>query len=111
MQSHQRKLANLWIYQRNRSPECLLNLSDRQLNLRQKESLCVGLNHHILPEKVRVDCFKASIEKLASSCQAKSGIPIEEYFKNQINFYFRKIFNDAKISCNNQKNRSLRIRS
>ena len=82
-----------------------MNLSDRQLNLREKESLRFGLNHHILPEKVRVDRLKASIEKLASSCQAKSGIPIEEHLQTKL--YFRKFLNDAKISCNNQKNRSL----
>ena len=66
-----------------------------------------AINHHyILPENIRVDRLKASIEKLASSCQAKSGIPIEKYYKYQTKFHFRKFLNDAKISCNNHKNRS-----
>ena len=45
-----RKLMNLWIKQRDKSPDCIKNYSKRQLTITEAAALRYGLNHHILPK-------------------------------------------------------------
>ena len=46
-----RKLMNLWIKQRDKSPDCIKNYSKRELTIAEEDALRYGLNHHILPKK------------------------------------------------------------
>ena len=49
---HNKKLINLWKKERIRCPESVTNLSSKKLDIKQKEALRFGLNHHILPKKI-----------------------------------------------------------
>ena len=61
---HNKKLLNLWFRQRPRSPNCILNLSERTLTLEEKNVLYGGLKHHILPKCVNEQKVKVEVEKL-----------------------------------------------
>ena len=50
LMKQRRKLMNLWIKQRDKSPDCIKNFSKRELTITEKEALRYGLNHHILPK-------------------------------------------------------------
>ena len=61
---HNHKLLLLWFKQQPRSPNCILNLSDRKLVVEEMNVLYRGLKHHILPYKINVQILKVEIEKL-----------------------------------------------
>ena len=65
--THNRKLLRLWIKQRPRSPDCLINLSQRILTIEEKNVLYRGLNHHILPVRVNGDQLRVNIERMFKS--------------------------------------------
>ena len=64
---HNKKLLKLWFKQRPRSPDCVLNLSDRTLSLEERNVLYKGLKHHILPKRINTERLKANIEKLCKT--------------------------------------------
>jgi len=79
VETHKRKLVNLWKRQRNASPDCLKNLSKRTLSIKEEEALRYGLKHHITPAKVDTISIKTTIEKMVNKLFFKtspgSGIP------------------------------------
>ena len=66
LKTHNKKLHNLWVENRPKCPDCLINLSSRKLSLEEHNVLYRGLNHPILPRKVNGDQLKASIERLVN---------------------------------------------
>ena len=65
--THNKKLLNLWMKSRPRSPDCLKNLSSKELTVEERNVLYRGLKHHILPKKLRGDEVKVNIEKLVNA--------------------------------------------
>ena len=49
LRTHNDKLLRLWQSDRNRSPNCLLNLSSVKLSVLEENALRLGLKNHILP--------------------------------------------------------------
>ena len=74
---HNKKLLNLWMEARPRSPDCLINLSDKILTVEERNVLYRGLKHHILPKKIRADEIKMNIEKLVN-------VVVYEQVKNKL---------------------------
>ena len=68
---HLQKLYDLWGQQRARSPNSIVNLSNKQLSIPEEEVLRFGLNHHILPRKIDQDTVKISLERLLYSIKNK----------------------------------------
>ena len=64
---HNKKLLNLWMSSRPRSPECLKNLSKKNLTVEEQSVLYKGLKHHVLPRKVHADQVKVEIEKVVNA--------------------------------------------
>ena len=64
---HNKKLRNLWVEYRDNCPDCLVNLSTRELSVEETNVLYRGLNHHVLPRKVNGDQIKASVERVINS--------------------------------------------
>ena len=60
---HQKKLFNLWHTQVRMSPECIKNISHRQLKVHEINALQFGLKHHILPKRFNIDNVKINIER------------------------------------------------
>jgi len=107
LQTHQKKLYNLWISQRKKCPSSIINLSDRKLSILEMEALRFGLQHHILPKQIREDNVKSSIEKLAYSLGTRYKININDEIKDKINFYFQKFMNQAKTECRTKPNQAI----
>ena len=70
--NHNKKLLKLWLKQRQRSPDCLINLSDRQLSLEERNVLYRGLQHHIIPKKINAEQLKVNVEKLYKTVSSSS---------------------------------------
>ena len=65
--THNAKLLSLWMKQRPKCPDCIKNLSSRQLTLEEQHVLYRGLKHHVIPKNVPVQQLKANIEKCVNS--------------------------------------------
>ena len=63
LETHFKKLSNLYREQAVRAPEAITNLSKKKLSIKQFHALRFGLDHPILPKKVKRDEIKTNIEK------------------------------------------------
>ena len=104
---HHTKLINLWKKQRHSSPECLKNLSSKQLSIKEEEALRFGLGHHIPPPKIRTDSVKLSIERLVYSLKKNTGISPDQDFKDKVKFNFCKFIHQANNFCASRSNKSI----
>ena len=90
LNTHQRKLINLYRKQTSRVPHAITNLSDKKLSLKETNALRYGLKYHILPKKVKQDEVKTNIEKLIYSLKRKNpNIHIDDEFQDQTKFYLK----------------------
>ena len=64
---HKNKLLTLWKSDRFKAPDCLINISKRELNIKEENALRCGLKHRITPKKIDLDAMKVDIEKTVSS--------------------------------------------
>ena len=69
-----------------------MNLNDKKLNLREKNALKFGLNHHILPKKVQKDKLKISIEKLVYSLKQNTNIDMDDETKDDFKFLLKMFY-------------------
>ena len=97
---HQRKLFNLWREQRQRSPNCIVNLSSMRLSIQEEDVLRFGLDHHILPRKIDKDFLKTQLEPLFYQIKRKSNIDFfNDEIKDQVKFIFQKFIITATLSA------------
>ena len=104
---HKRKLAQLWIRQRYRSPDYIINLSKKELTVKKKETLRFGLDNHILPRKLKVDDIKSNIEKLLYSLKTNERLNITDETRDEIKFITKKFINDGERLCSDRRNIAL----
>ena len=69
--NHNRKLLALWLKQRPRSPDCVMNISKKRLTLEEKNVLYRGLKHHILPKRVDGERIQVEMERVYKSIMEK----------------------------------------
>ena len=75
---------------------CLVPLLYYKLDLKTSHALRFGLDHHILPRKIKRDEIKAYVEKLISSVKRHLSITkLNDDFKDQIKFCVSKFFKDS----------------
>ena len=119
-QRHKRKLLALWKDDRVRSPDCLINISDRELNAQEENVLRFGLKHHVPPKKVDLDTMKVNIEKTVSSAtrlaagenvnvnedfeEVTQEVHIPEDFKDNIKVYLNSFMIACKNICSTKMN-------
>jgi hypothetical protein len=115
--THNRKLLKLWLKQRPRSPDCLINLSQRNLTLEEKNVLYRGLNHHILPPRVNSDQLRVNIERMfksmvvdnnkddtAHTIQRTTEIP--DFIRDEVRCLTRNFLQAAKSVCSSRRNQA-----
>ena len=105
--THKKKLTQLWLKQRRCSPECIINVSKRELTILEKETLRFGLDNHILPNKPKVDDIKCSIERTLHSLKTIEGLAVDDEIRNEIKFATKNFTNNAKILNSDRKNTAL----
>ena len=104
---HSQKLQLLWRKQRPSSPDCLVNLSSRQLTIEEQEALRYGLEHHILPSKVNIDEIKVNMEKatwIASKRMDKEIDAVPNDFRHKIIHAVHSFSNVVRNICGSKKN-------
>ena len=104
LMKQRRKLMNLWIKQRDKSPDCIKNYSKRQLTVTEEAALRYGLNHHILPKNFDNNTIKASIEQLAFSIKKNENIKFDEEISDEIKFALKRFSTSAKRICFSHRN-------
>jgi len=105
--THRKKLLRLWIRQRNKSPNCIINLSHKKLSIREEESLWFGLDHHTLPRKVNADNIKANIEQFLYSLKRNKNLNIDEETCDEIKLGFRKFVQNSRRLSSDKRNIAL----
>ena len=116
---HKKKLMALWKGDRVRSPDCLINISDRVLNTQEENVLRCGLKHHVPPKEVDLDTMKVNIEKTVSSAtrleaddmyieedseDVTKDLHIPDDFKDNIKVYLSAFMTASKNICSTKMN-------
>ena len=104
LETHFKKLFK----QSVRAPEAITNLSKKKLSIKEFHALTFGLDHPILPKKVKLDEIKTNIEKLAYSIKRNKDIKnFDDEFRDQIKFEVNKLVQNSNRVCSNPQNKSL----
>ena len=102
-----KKLERTWSRNKLSSPDCLINLSCKKLNVYEKNALYLGLNHHILPKKICGNEVQVQIEKTMKSLVRHQGKPLDygnkEHIKNEVHSFLK----NAYAVCSSRSNTSL----
>ena len=101
--SHRKKPLRL--KKQSKSSICIY-ISKRRLTIREEDSLRFDLDNDILPKNLKIDDIKAQIEELVYFVLNKTktqlaSVPVDNQFKDEIKFGFKKFMNDGKGMCNN----------
>ena len=106
--THRQKQLRLWLRQRQKSPECIINLSrKKKLTIPEEDSLRFGLDNHILPKKLKIDEIKANVEHVLSLLKANEALAIDDDTREDIKFIVKKFMNQGKRLCSNHRNIAL----
>ena len=101
-----KKLERTWSKHKSSSPDCLLNLSSKHLDIYDKNVLYLGLKRHILPNKVNDMDVKAQIEKMMKSVVVHLGHPLDTETKEEIKFEVRAFLKNARRVCSSRANQT-----
>ena len=108
LNTHQRKLINLYRKQTSRVPHAINTLSDKKLSLKETNALRYGLKHHLPRKKVKQDEVKTNVEKLIYSLKRNNpNIPIDDEFQDQTKFYMKRFLTECNRLCSTNQNQSL----
>ena len=99
-------LICLWLRERCKSLNCVKNLSSRSITIQEENALRFGLDNHILPEKPQIDDIKTQTEELFYFINKENKL-IDDNFKDQVKFMFKKFANAGKRICAHLKNAAL----
>ena len=111
------KLRNLWMEDRFRAPECLINLSKKKLSVTEENLIRLGLKHHILPKELKGEDLKADLEslvdnimrdkemKLKSDTGVYQNIPVSSELKDQLKFSLNSFSRQSEVICSSKKNK------
>ena len=101
METHFKKLSNLY-------REAITNLSKKKLSIKEFHALRFGLDHPILPKKVKRDEIKTNIEKLAYLIKRNEDSKnSDDEFRDQIKFEINKFVQNSNRVCSTPQNISL----
>ena len=105
--SHNKKLFALWKRQRPVSPDCIINLCQRELSITEQNALLYGLKHHILPKKVDENGLKCNIEVAVCDASKKSNAKADSTFRDDVKFACHSFLNKCKQVCSTRYNYSM----
>ena len=100
------KLEKTWSQYKYHSPNCLINLSSKKLDIYEKNVLYLGLNHHILPKKVNDVDIKAQIEKMMKSVVSHLGNPLDYDTKEEVKCEVQSFIKHARRVCSKKTNQT-----
>ena len=104
--TYKKKLLHLWLRERRKSSDFIKNLNSRSLTIEEEDALRFELDNHILTKKLQTDDIKAQIEKLFYFIN-KGNKLVDDNFKDEVKFMFKKFVNADKRICSYPKNVAL----
>ena len=100
------KLRRLWNRSKLRSPDCLINLSGKDLGLYEENVLYLGLNHHVLPKQVNDADVKVQVEKLFKSIEKEdSDKKLSFESKDEVKVEIQSFLKNVRRICSSKTNR------
>ena len=100
-----KKLEKTWNQSKKTSPDCLINISSRTLDVYENNVLYLGLNHHILPKRVSDADVKVEVEKLMKSVVSDVG-PLNYDTKEDIKMEVQSFLKNTRRICAAKSNQS-----
>ena len=101
--THNSKLLKLWQQQRPRSPDCIRNISKKNLTIEEEHVLYRGMKHNILPKRVPVQEIKVEVEKCVNSAVIQAAQEIHEVSPEATEKEDKAAFNDCLNNVTNVK--------
>ena len=74
---HAKKLLNLWNKEGKKSPDCIVNSSNRKLTAHEMDALQYGLKHHVLPKSFEHEKIKINIERMMNDVTWRNGSKVD----------------------------------
>ena len=100
------KLLRTWKKNKSASPDCLINLSSKTLDVYERNVLHLGLKHHVLPKKVNDLDVKIQIEKLMKSIVIEKDSQCSYGFRDKVKFEVNTFLKSCDRVCTRQHNKS-----
>ena len=100
-----RKLERTWCQNKKASPNCLINLSSKTLDVYENNVLYLGLNHHILPKRINDADVKVEVEKLMKSVVSDVG-SLNYDTKEEIKSEVQSFLKNSRRICSAKSNQS-----
>jgi len=88
--NHEKKLFSLCRKQSDRCPDCIVNLSKKNLGIHKLNALIFGLNHPIFRKKVQKDKIKTNVEKLVYSLKRNTDIEFDDEARDELKFLVKR---------------------
>ena len=101
---HRKKLFNLWSRQSKYSPDCITNISSKQLTVQEYNALQYGLHHHILPKSFDQDQVKVNIEKALDTIMWRTEEQVDFELREDIKRCYFDFEKKADKVCSSKKN-------
>jgi hypothetical protein len=107
--NHEKKLRALWKVERFKSPDCLMNLSNRTLTVIEEDALRFGLKHHILPKNIDGDVIKISVERCLTKINHDllNDAPFASIFRDKVKYAVNSFLASCKTVCSARTNKTL----
>ena len=88
--------------------DALLNLSKKQLTLKERNAIRIGLNHPILPKKIDKNKLKVNIKKLSYALQNNTDfISVNDETRDKIKILVKQFVDAGNQTCSTRTNCSL----
>ena len=71
-QRHKKKMFNLWRVAGKKSPDCIVNISNKELTVHERNALQFGLKHNVLPRSFEGEQIKMNVERLMNDVTWKT---------------------------------------
>ena len=97
----------MWNNQKSNCPDCIVNLSNKNLNLSECNALRFGLGHHILPKRIDEMSVKAQIESQIQRLCKHNEVELSFDNKTNIRDATSAFIQESKSICGSRKNKAI----
>ena len=101
------KLFNLWKKHKLRSPDCIVNLSDKTLSVEETNALYLGLKHHILQKEIDILKLKSTIKNYISRILKAHKVSPDDELKDELKFATLAFLRASTNRCHSRSNQAL----
>ena len=104
---HKKKLYNLWNKQKTAAPNCVVNLSNKELTLMERNALMFGPGHHLLPKAIEEMALKSEVESQINKICKQNQIQLTYDNKTNLRRATDNFLHESISICNTKKNKAM----